>query len=177
MTRYLPLILLCACGSAVGPASLQAATVNDACELDVNPDSTVEGDTLHAERRLTAATGCTFTRTDAGIPVHLAIIGESDGNVACGISYFAHPDGTIIERGDVFISSTFWRDCDYPVDSIVAHELMHELINRPGAAYDGSHAPSGVFQLYEAPGADVLNDETLSYFCARAQCQTFNPEQ
>jgi len=148
-----------------------------ACTLELAVGPNIQTATARATARITAATGCTFTASDDGIPVSYGEMRAVDGGVACGQNANTYDENGIVLTEDAVTVATNYQDLvAWSASSILVHELMHALINQPGQNFDTSHAASGIFAAHTEPGGDVLNADSLSYFCARAACTDFAPE-
>jgi hypothetical protein len=158
------------------PAPIVAAPE---CTIALSVAPNIQTVAERATARLTAATGCTFTRSDDGVPVAYGAMRPVVGETACGqnVNTYDTITGVVLTEEGVTIATNYQDLVSWPAASILVHELMHALINQPGQIYDGTHADSGIFASHSEPGADVLNEVSLSYFCARAACTSFAPEQ
>jgi hypothetical protein len=159
--------LVLACSS---PPDAPRDAAPEACDFAFDPEPDLEGITVAAAERWSAATGCN---------VHVA---------AGGAAIVAWPSmyGTVLPDGSLSIdqhvgdrrmcgawdpatSTMYVAPCSRPLAFSVGHEMGHAL----GLL---THSASGIMAETVAQASDVIDDASLALVCSALECPAFAPE-
>jgi len=165
MTRAAVLLLALlaqACAGSSTPPDEEAPpglalTAAPACSVVLSPGPVLVEATAAAADRWSAATGCSITLGEGGVPVSLVLdIRRPDGSAAPGMT---PADRSRVDINQATGEAQRWRT--------IAHELGHVL---------GADHIEGDGIMGHAGHRDVIDGESLAAVCAVLPCPAFRPE-